>query len=310
VFTVQKPRDYKALSDPSSRFSPADRIEYLKIEVEIPSENNLRFTHWNHFSTEYGEFEIADVSFARNLDLTVESPLGLKDAEGKGSFNRSEKQQIKSRYLKLSGSLNHHTITMEQEGNREIDLTGNVIAGLSLRFDGFPERITIPLYAGESDETLGRPTLETLRFVDLLVPRLEEVPDTLFAVLFMEYIYRHVESGWKTFAEWDDQVEYYTGNLQKTVPLLIKSDFVPKFFCIGTDQDNKEAVKVSMGTDAVFLLQFMDLKNAKSFLEWMENLTLEKIDSISIGDAQLLFQGKPLTTEKIKAERFRVEPVY
>jgi len=41
VFTVQKPRDYKALSDPSSRFSPADRIEYLKIEVEIPSKTTF-----------------------------------------------------------------------------------------------------------------------------------------------------------------------------------------------------------------------------------------------------------------------------
>ena len=61
VFTISKAKDYTALGEISSRFSPADRIETLRFSLEIPPEYNLQFTGWNRYATEYGEIEIADM---------------------------------------------------------------------------------------------------------------------------------------------------------------------------------------------------------------------------------------------------------
>ncbi len=36
----------------------------------------------------------------------------------------------------------------------------------------------------------------------------------------MDYIYRNVVSGQKTFPEWDDRVRYYSGTVSKRVPLF------------------------------------------------------------------------------------------
>jgi len=93
VFTISRERDYKALNRASGRFSPADRIEYLKFSLEIPEEYNLRFSRWNRFTTEYGELEIADVSFSRSLDLDMEvTPENLADIGGKANTGRAEEQ--------------------------------------------------------------------------------------------------------------------------------------------------------------------------------------------------------------------------
>ena len=53
----------------------------------------------------------------------------------------------------------------------------------------------------------------------------------------MDYVFRNVISGQKTFPEWDDRVKYYNGSVSKTIPLFTSDDYVPDFYCIGTDRD-------------------------------------------------------------------------
>ena len=137
VFTISKSRDYSKLNDSSGRFSPADRIEYLKLSLKIPDTYNLQFQEWNRYITEYGEIEIADVSFSRNLDLSLDGSPGGVDMGSEAALGRNEKQVLSQRYLKLNGSISDHQVVMEAEGTREVDLTGNVIADVSLFFDGF-----------------------------------------------------------------------------------------------------------------------------------------------------------------------------
>jgi hypothetical protein len=310
VFTINKPRDYRSLHAKTSKFSPADRIEYLRMGLQIPGEYNLRFTHWNRFHTEYGEFEVADVSFSRSVDLDAEGVLGVTEWRGKGGINRTEEQLLRSRYLKLNGSLTDHSLVMEEEGTREIDLTGNVMADVSLRFKGYPERIAVPVFAVQGEGSSGQPMVETLMFMDLLVPRMEEAPDTLFALLFLEYIYRHVESGWHTYAEWDDHVEYYTGKVKKPVPLLLKKDYLPQFYCLSSEQNHEEAIRINTGTEKDYLLQFNDLSAANGFLQWLDWVSTQNRDSVSVGKVHLMFHRMPLSSEEIRTSRFQVTPVY
>lgn len=307
VFTFSKNRDYALLNDASGRFSPADRIEYLKLSLRIPESYRLRFYEWNRYITEYGEIDIADVSFSRNLDLSVDGSPGSTDLGSEATLGRSEKQVLSQRYLKLNGSISDERVVIEAEGTREVDLTGNVTADVSLLFDGFPEVVMVPVFALSED---GNKELSALNFVDMVVPAMTDAPDTIYADLELNYIYRHVASGWNTFAEWDDRVEYYQGRVQKKVPLFLKKDYLPGLFCIGTEQDGMEAMKLHLSPEKEYLLQFMDHHDASRFLEWLSRPDRRQGDPVSIGNNKLLYKGAPITPGEVLEKHLKVLPVY
>lgn len=307
VFTISKNRDYSLLKDESGRFSPADRIEYLKLSLEIPEHYRLRFYEWNRYITEYGEIDIADVSFSRNLDLSLEGSPGGVDMGSGASLGRNEKQELSKRYLKLNGSISDQRVVIEAEGTREADLTGNVTADVSLQFEGFPETVMVPLFTLDEDD---KRVMSALSFVDVVVPAMEDAPDTIFAELSLKYIYRHVSSGWKTFAEWDDHVEYYQGSIKRKVPLFLKKDYLPQFFCIGTDQGGKEALKFRKATEKQYLIQFRDYVDAKGFLEWLQDPSRLQNDPVNIGSNKLLYKGVPITPGEVLEKQLKVMPVF
>ncbi len=296
VFTIKRQHDHSALGKGEALYSPADRIESLKFSLRIPEEANLHFTGWNRYTTEYGEIEIAELSFSRSLEMDAELSGEIADGSIKNSVVKSEEQVVSSRYLKLSGSISDHSLEMVEEGTRGADLTGNVLADVSLRFDGFPERVTIPLYAGEAEG--GIAVVTDLKFADVLVPRMEDAPDVITGVLQMEYIYRHVESGWKTFQEWDDRVAFYKGTKTKEVTLFEKQDYLPPLFCIGRSP-GQEKVRIRSGTGAEYPLQFRNHVEAGRFLEWLEwksqDENMNPGASIVIGEHILMLGKQDLT---------------
>ena len=155
--SISKVRDYTLLNDPKGRFSPADRIEYFSLSLEIPETYRLRFHEWNRYSTEYGEINIADVGFSRNLDLSLDATPGGVGVESSASLGKNEKQEVSRRFMKLNGSITDQKVLMEAEGNREVDLTGNVTAEVSLQFDAFPEVIMEPVFmSGEGGNKIER----------------------------------------------------------------------------------------------------------------------------------------------------------
>jgi len=307
VFTISRNRDYTLLNETRGRFSPADRIEYLSLSLLIPESYKLRFHEWNRYVTEYGELDIADVSFSRNLDLSVDgSPLGA-DMGSEASLGRSEKQVVSKRYLKLNGSISDYRVVIEEEGTREVDLTGNVTADVSLLFDGFPEIVMVPVFTTVDDGSI---VLSALNLVDVEVPAMSDAPDTIFADLSLEYIYRHVASGWNTYAEWDDKVEYYQGLISRKIPLFTRKDYLPRFFCIGSDQGGKDALKYWQTQEKEYLLQFRDRHDASRFLDWLQNPARKQSDPVLIGSNKLLYKGESITPGEVHEFHLKVLPVY
>ena len=307
IFTISKNRDYSLLNDAGGRFSPADRIEYLKLSLIIPESYNLRFHEWNRYITEYGDIDIADVSFSRNLDLSVDGSPGGVDLGSEAALARSEKQVVSKRYLKLNGSISDYRVVIEEEGTREVDLTGNITADVSLLFDGFPEIVMVPVFTTVED---GSMELSSLNLVDVEVPAMSEAPDTLYADLSLYYIYRHVASGWNTFAEWDDKVEYYQGSISRRIPLFPKKDYLPRLYCIGTEQGGKDALKFRKTQEKEYLLQFRDRHDASRFLEWLQNPSRQQSDPVFIGSSKLLYKGDPITPLEVIQNQMKVLPVY
>lgn len=315
VFTISKEKDYTTIGESGSRFSPADRIESLKFSLEIPAEYKLHFTGWNRYSSEYGEIDIADVSFSRSIDLGADVSTEFVEGGLKGSSARKEDQELRSRYLKLNGSISPRRLEMEAEGCREIDLAGNVLAEVSLEFEGFPERVSMPVFETRSDDPSLQFTL--LNFVDVLVPRMVDAPDSIMATLEMEYVYRHVESGWKSFQEWDDRVAYYSGKVSKQVPLFRSDEYLPPLYCLG---NKEEVIRLSLsGTD--YPLQFMEYQDAQHFLEWLDRMSAAQAEGemtqaavtvpVVIGECSLLYGDQALSPSLITSlENLRVLPVY
>ena len=307
IFSVTRQRDYGNKDNPSGlMLSPADRIEYLKITLRIPEDSGIRFTGWNMYTTEYGSVDIADVSFSRNLELDASGLLSSGktgselSAEGKSATNRKEDQEIKYRYLRLSGRISNQGIEMEEEGTREIDLTGNILADLSLEFKKFPEIITDFIGLKDSSGKYNDPGKVILQRTDALVPAMENVRDTVFASLTMEYVFRNVINGEKTFPEWDDRVRYYKGRVSKEVPLFNSDDYVPDFYCIGTTRntDGRNIIKTSSPSGKEYALIFRTNKEAVAFYEWLadysaKNGNLNK--AVTIGGTRLRFMDGDLT---------------
>jgi len=314
VFTISKKKDYTILGERGSRFSPADRIESLKFSLEIPEEYNLAFTGWNRYTTEYGEIEIADVSFSRSIDLSGDISTDYVDGSIKSTSGRKEDQAIRSRYLKLNGNISRLQLAMETEGNREIDLAGNVVADVSLAFEAYPERVTFPVYTSIGEDLPLQ--LSGLRFADIRIPRLSELPDSIMATLKMEYIYRHVESGWKSYQEWDDRVAYYSGKLSKKVKLFSKGEYLPPLYCLGTEEEGKEVLKIRAFSGVDYPLHFLDYREASRFLEWLTTIASSHREGDlespnKAGDYTLIFENKPLNTTLLSSLlKLKVMPVY
>jgi len=314
VFTVSKKKDFTQIGKGGSRFSPADRIESMKFSLQIPEEYHLSFTGWNRYATEYGEIEIADVSFSRSFDLSGDFSTEYIDGGIQSASGRKEDQTVRSRYLKLNGRISAQSIEMEAEGSRGVDLAGNVLADVSLAFEGFPERLTVPVYSSGGEDTPQE--LSRLRFIDVLVPRIVDMPDPIMATLEMEYIYRHVESGWKSYQEWDDRVAYYSGKVSKKFALFNKAEYLPGLCSIGSDEDGRQFIKIKTTSGLVHPLQFLDYREADRFLAWLMihySGPADKVQAnhIKAGEYTLIWGDQPLTSPMISSGlELKVVPVF
>ncbi|MEJ2596663.1 MAG: hypothetical protein P8100_16410, partial [bacterium] len=214
---------------------------------------------------------------------------------------------VSKRYLKMNGSISDRRVEIEEEGTREADLTGNIIVDVSLEFDGFPEIVMLPVFMTDED---GNSELAALNFEDILVPAMSDAPDTIYAELRLEYIYRHVASGWRTYAEWDDKVEYYQGSVVKKVPLFLKKDYLPSFYCIGLEEEDKPALKVKLSPEKEYLLQFREYRDASRFLAWLQHPSRRVDEAVLVGLKKLFYKGEPVTPGEVLENRLKIMPVY
>ena len=61
-------------------------------------------------------------------------PFGVSST---GSSSTTETQHVKYRFIQLSGNLNEKMLHVQEQGEREIDLTGNVLADVAFKFKVF-----------------------------------------------------------------------------------------------------------------------------------------------------------------------------
>ncbi|MCK5137766.1 MAG: hypothetical protein KAR19_18415, partial [Bacteroidales bacterium] len=103
---------------------------------------------------------------------------------------------------------------------------------------------------------------------------------------------------------------------RKEILLFTKKDYLPSFYCIGTEHTQKRAMKIRTGAGKEYPLRFKDYSDASRFFEWLIGLPDQGADpgagkAIKIGNTTLLFGGKPLTLDQVANEvDLKVMPVY
>ena len=243
VFTIGRNRSYESFTSNKSCFSEADRIEFLKFSIQLDPKSNLKFVKWNRYSTEYDTLDIGDITFTKSYEAAGSaggSISGISTSiSGKSSASIQEQQNIRQRHMKLNGNINDSTIVIEEEGDREIDLAGNVIAEVAMQFKDTSQKL-ISVFSNlksENDTGYHDPKDLDMRFINVSIPRFDTIPEQVTARLTMEYIYHHVISGYKTFSESDDKVNYYKGKISKQVVLFRKNDYSPQLWYIGVSDE-------------------------------------------------------------------------
>jgi hypothetical protein len=320
VFSVSKKRNYaKPDVFHKSVLSQADRLEYLKISVNV-KDTCLKFRGWNKYSTEFGSIDIGDVSFNRSLNLSASASVtGKKDgsdfsAESGTSLSSREDQKLKFRYIMLNGRLSDNVIEMEEEGTREIDLTGNIIAEVSVEFESASEIVSKIKGLKDSSGVFNQSEKLSLNTIVVDVPGIAKIKEGIEADLRMDFVYRNVKRGRKTFPEWDDRVKYYTGSIIKPVFLLTDRDYVPGFCSIGLGQggNKKEFLTLRKWTGESCPLVFLTYDEAADFYDWLSWFFLRNGDKpLTIGGYNIQFRGKDLTSDLINRESlFGIIPYY
>jgi len=320
VFSVSRKRGYHD-SKGAPLLTEADRLEYLKLTVVL-DEPFVKFTGWNMYTTEYGSVEIGDVSFSKSLgtDLSASIPVKINSIKSdlspsvNAAISRKEDQQVKYRYIKLNGKLNDTVLVMEEEGTRETDLTGNIIADVSIRFRSAQEYVTRIYNLYDSAGKITPPGKLILKSSIVEIPDVEFPQKEIGAKLILDYVYRNVTGGSKTFPEWDDRIKYYTGHREKHISLLRDADYVPAFFGIGTGQGTakKELVSLAGRDGSSYRLMFASYSEAADFCKWLKEWLAGNEDKqASAGIYILKFGNAPLTGKIIESNRlFGVIPCF
>jgi hypothetical protein len=293
VFSISRWHPYDLISAKSDGFSPADRIEYLKYRLTLDDPNStIKFTSWNKYGTAYGSINIADVSWQQTLSAEADagSVATLINNNSAGalvsaSASKNENQRVRYRYIQLNGSISNHSLQLESEGTREVDLAGNVMVDVTMDFDAFPE-IIYGLFKAKNDSGVFlEPEQVQLNEAVALVPRETTIHD-IKAILTYDYAYRHVEGGDKTFYEWDDKVKYVTGTVSKEVVLMKAKDILPPFCCLKFQRDyanaGKNFIKIRNLAAGVGVqettLTFANQSAANAFITWLVSYKCEKKD--------------------------------
>jgi hypothetical protein len=203
---------------------------------------------------------------------------------------------------------------MEEEGTREIDLTGNIIAEVSVEFESTGETVTKIKGLKDSSGVFNLPEKLSLNTFVVNIPDIGKIKDGIEADLKMDFVYRNVKGGRKTFPEWDDRVKYYTGSVIKPVLILADRDFVPGFCSIGLGQgaNKKEFLTLKKRTGESWPLIFRSYSEAADFNDWLVWFMGKNGDkAVKIGGYNLQFKGKDLTSDLINMELlFGVVPYY
>lgn len=275
VFSVSQKDFYQLFPQ---KFSLGDRIEYLKMTLTLDTPYVFKFSNWDQFNTQYGQYNIAGRSFTGTKEININPSIPFTaGALSLGSLDKkselTESDSLKRRFVLLNGVLQDDSLTIEQSGTPEINLTGNSSTDVTmdLRSSDFSKDITQSFVFDnlKTKKGFSAPKDVGISKDVIIYPQLSK---DITANLTCTYSYRHIIYGHgdDTQAESDDDIQYYHGTTNSQKIILINKDEI-------TQQLPRWGILIGnnslMAHDTIELkdeeLLFSTFSDADNFLEWL-----------------------------------------
>ncbi len=280
---------------------PADRIAKINVTLDIGN-NGIKFLSCDRLITEYQTLDLGKLNYSNTQsgELAGKSLIeaGREDAikgegagEGKLSASRSFSEEIllKQRMVALNAAITQDKLSLYQEGISGIDLTGNILADITLgvknlkveKIYSFRELVRNGVKNNSGDVKVNE------KFV--IYPNI--IKD-LKATITFDADFREVSKKHQTISESDDMVKLYYGTVKDTtnkVVIIPIREMKPNLWKL-TDTlstDCKKGIPIQIKNTTTLAsgdLLFDSSDEAKNFLAWLKlEYDNEKNSNIVVG---------------------------
>jgi hypothetical protein len=195
---------------------PADRISWARLHLSLQNTYG-RFLSWDKLISEHDTVDLAKITTAQTTAFSVGTELAggaaaptvaVPAQKGLLGFNTGRTQtsevNLRQRYVRSSGSLEDKKATLLQQSVVGIDLTGNLIVDVEVKYEktNFSYVTTISRLFEEGKASIPEKVLIETR--PTLYP--EDAKVDLVAQLSLDYVLREVQAGDRTILEGDDKI--------------------------------------------------------------------------------------------------------
>jgi hypothetical protein len=315
-----------------SNFSAYDRIEDLNYSFDISDniDKSVKFISWNKYTTEYGARDLGSLEYNQGFtsNIGVNGELGANysktsseqidennsnsnstsigpkvSATGNVGFSRSRKEtrNITEKFIRLSGSFNERSFDIHQQGNGNTKLVGNVSIELTIDLPDDDVYITSFNNLFGSNYSINDPSKVTLVKTRFIIPDTEKIPEGIKGQFKYNFAVRHIQKGAKTQVEYDDKINYITG--EKTVSdqvLIKKSDFETTLYTITLNDKSLEI-------DNSDVIHFLDFDSALEFKKWVSQTFEATNDDSKIKVSNHEISFNELSTSEVKKELEKIQ---
>lgn len=120
-----------------SGFRPADRLSEATVRIDFPP--SIRVLSWEKLANDYVKVDQGSLSLQQGNKIDVSTGVTLPQASlqisGEKSNQLTETTQLAKSYIRLSGEIGEHSITLYQQGDTQVDIGGTVVATVKLAFE-------------------------------------------------------------------------------------------------------------------------------------------------------------------------------
>ncbi len=276
---------------------PADRIAKINITLDIG--NEVKMLSCNRLITEYQTLDLGILNYSnsQNAEATGNATIaGDKTSEkatkkmgvgvaGKLSANRSFSEEIllKQRMVALNAAISQNKLSLYQEGISGIDLTGNILADVTLGIEDVKVEKIYSFLELSKNNVMSNAVDIKVNEKRFIYPNIK---NNIKAKITFEADYREVLKKHETISESDDDVKLYYGTVTNANEEIIipKSKFKPKLWKLSF-KDNELKLPIQIKSPAAVGsgdLLFNSYNEAKEFTLWLKSKFDDSQKSINV----------------------------
>lgn len=289
----------------------ADRLERINFKISIPDalKDKIEFVSWDKIATETVTIDLGKIIGGTSTTTSFSPEIGMSGtiqgklaAEVSNTKTFSEEKSFSEKMAGLSAALiNKNEFEVNRSSLPNENISGNIIVEVTLKaknekslsyfdFDG--------LYNGAiaiTDQNKIRVNEMELMSPDFGYDSKKVSITNIPLLLSYDFLLRKVIEGQNTVPEYDDVIQYVTGFVTATSPIILSDSdsWAPKLWYIVIEDKQLGIQNIDMEKPAT--LAFTSYEKAQELIKW-----IKKTKSLKVSDYKFYLVTNALKTDDIK----------